>query len=98
LAALTGRAAPTLRLPSVVPLAYAAAGEFVLEPLGFRPDVAIESVRMAKQRMYYDASKAEKTLGLTPSPVTRALSDAVTWFQENGYLSTPSGRDHGNRT
>jgi dihydroflavonol-4-reductase len=98
LAALTGRPAPTVRLPSLVPLAYAALGEFVLEPLGLRPDVPFEGVRMAKQRMYYDVSKAEKTLGLTPSPVTRALSDAVTWFRENGYLNTPTGRDNGNRT
>ena len=43
---------------------------------------------MAKQRMYYDIAKATAILGLTPAPVTRALSDAVTWFQEHGYLST----------
>jgi dihydroflavonol-4-reductase len=89
LAALTGRPAPTIRLPPLVPLIYAAAGEFVLAPLGFRPDVPVEGVRMARQRMYYDASKAVRTLGLTPAPVTRALSDAVTWFQENGYLNAP---------
>jgi dihydroflavonol-4-reductase len=98
LSALTGRPAPTVRLAPLVPLAYAAVGEFVLERFGFRPDVAFEGVRMAKQRMYYDVAKAERTLGLTPTPVTRALSDAVTWFRENGYLNTPSGRDNGNRT
>lgn len=98
LAALTGRPAPGLRLPPLVPLAYAAAGEFVLEPLGLRPDVPFEGVRMAKQRMYYDVAKAERQLGLPRRPVTAALSDAVTWFQEHGYFSTPSGRERGNRT
>ncbi len=88
LAALTGRPAPTVRLAPLVPLAYAAVGEFLLEPLGLRPDVPFDGVRMAKQRMYYTVAKAEKTLGLSPSPVTRALSDAVTWFQENGYFNT----------
>ena len=34
LAALTGRPAPTVRLPPLVPLAYAAVGEFALAPLG----------------------------------------------------------------
>jgi dihydroflavonol-4-reductase len=85
-------------LPRLIPLAYSALGEFVLEPLGFRPDVAFESVRMAKQRMYYDISKARLFLRYAPSPVTRALADAVTWFADHGYLSARSGRDNGNRT
>jgi dihydroflavonol-4-reductase len=98
LAALTGRPAPAVRLPSLVPLAYAAAGEFVLEPLGFRPDVPFEGVRMAKQRMYYDVAKAERQLGISHRPVTAALSDAVDWFREHGYFSKPPGRERGNRT
>jgi dihydroflavonol-4-reductase len=89
LAALTGRAAPTVRLPALVPLTYSAVGEFILEPLGFRPDVPFEGVRMAKQRMYYNSAKAAVMLGYSPTPVTRALSEAVTWFQENGYLNAP---------
>jgi dihydroflavonol-4-reductase len=89
LAALTGRAAPTVRLPALVPLAYSAVGEFILEPLGFRPDVPYEGVRMAKQRMYYNTAKAAVMLGHSPTPVTRALFEAVTWFQENGYLNAP---------
>jgi len=88
LSALTGRPAPTVRLPPIVPLAYAAVGEFILGPLGLRPDVPFEAVRMAKQRMYYDTAKATAILGLTPAPVTHALSDAVTWFQEHGYLNS----------
>jgi len=86
LAAITGRPAPTVRLPALVPLAYAAVGEYLLGPLGFRPDVPLEGVRMAKQRMFYDIAKATAILGFTPAPVTRALSDAVTWFEEHGYL------------
>jgi dihydroflavonol-4-reductase len=93
LAAITGRPAPTMRLPSLVPLAYSAIGEFIFEPLGFRPDVPFEGVRMAKQRMYYDTAKAAVMLGLAPRPVTRALSDAVTWFQEHGYLNNAPVRE-----
>jgi dihydroflavonol-4-reductase len=98
LSVLSARPAPTVRLPSLVPLAYAAAGEFVFAPLGFRPDVPFEGVRMSKQRMYYDTAKAQRTLGFQPHSVTRALGDALTWFRDNGYLTTPSGRDNGNRT
>jgi dihydroflavonol-4-reductase len=98
LAALAGRPAPAVRVPPLVPLLYAAAGEFVLEPLGLRPDVPFDGVRMAQQRMYYSAAKAAVQLGLPRRPVTAALADAVTWFQEHGYFSTPSGRERGNRT
>ncbi|HEV8021581.1 MAG TPA: hopanoid-associated sugar epimerase [Candidatus Lustribacter sp.] len=94
LAALTGRPAPTVRLPPLVPLAYAAVGEYLLRPLGFEADVPFEAVRMARQRMYYDIAKATSILGFTPAPVTRALSHAVTWFQEHGYFDTPHSREN----
>ena len=87
LAAITGRRAPRLRLPRVLPLAYAALGEYVLAPAGIRPDVSLDSVRMAKQRMYYTAAKAVRELGLPQSPVTDALADAVTWFHDHGYAA-----------
>jgi dihydroflavonol-4-reductase len=87
LAEITGLPAPRVQLPRVVPLAYAAIGEYVLAPLGVRPDVSLESVRMAKQRMWYDAGKAARELGMPRSPVTEALADAVTWFREHGYVA-----------
>jgi len=85
LSELTGIPAPRVRLPRAVPLAYAAVGELVLAPLGVRPDVSLESVRMAKQRMFYSNAKAIRELGMRFGPVTRALADAVTWFENNGY-------------
>jgi dihydroflavonol-4-reductase len=89
LAPITRRAVPRLRVPQAVPLVYAAVGEYVLAPLGFTPDVALESVRMAKGQMYYDARKAIRDLGLPQSDVTVALADAVQWFLEHGYLDSP---------
>jgi dihydroflavonol-4-reductase len=95
LAQITGLPAPRVRLPRVVPLAYAAVGEYLLAPLGVRPDVSLESVRMAKQRMWYDPTKAARELGLPRNPVTLALSDAVTWLREHGYVTrgTPQAKD-----
>jgi dihydroflavonol-4-reductase len=87
LALIAGRPAPRLRLPRIVPLAYAALGEFVLARAGIAPDVSFESVRMAKQRMFYDSTKAVRELGLPQSSVTTALADAVRWFTEHGYLA-----------
>ena len=90
LAALAGRAAPRIRLPYVIPLAYAALGEHVLARFGIAPDVSLESVRMAKQRMFYDAQKAVRELGLPQSSVTEALADGVTWFRDHGYVARDS--------
>ena len=95
LATITGRHAPTFRLPAAVPLVYAALGEFVLAPLGVRPDVPLEAVRMSKQRMYYDVSKGVEQLALSRRPVTNALADAVTWFRENNTIDVREF--HGNR-
>ena len=86
LAAITGRPAPSLRLPPVVPLAYAALGEYLLAPLGLPADVPLEAVRMSRQRMYYRIAKAEHDLGLVRTPVATALADAVGWFHEHGYV------------
>jgi dihydroflavonol-4-reductase len=85
LSALTGLPAPSLRLPRLVPLAYAALGEFVFARAGYRPDVAYEGVRMAKQMMYYDATKATRALAVPHRPLAPALSRAVAWFQQHGY-------------
>ncbi|HYW54696.1 MAG TPA: NAD-dependent epimerase/dehydratase family protein, partial [Dongiaceae bacterium] len=92
LAPLAGRPAPRVRLPAAIPLAYAALGEHVLARFGVAPDVAVESVRMARQKMYYSAEKAVRELGLPQSPVTRALADAVTWFRDHGYVARGSHR------
>ena len=92
LAEISGLRAPRLRLPRVIPLAYAALGELVLAPLGFTADVALDSVRMAKQRMFYATEKAATELGVPRSPVITALADAVAWFHGHGY--TTAGRHH----
>ena len=90
LAAIAGLPAPRIRLPIVAPLVYATLRERVLAPLGVAPDVSVESVRMAGQRMFYSAAKAVRELGLRQSPVTAALSDAVTWFRDHGYVARGS--------
>jgi dihydroflavonol-4-reductase len=90
LASITGLAAPRVRLPVALPLAYAGLRERVLAPLGVAPDVSVESVRMAGQRMFYSPAKAVRELGLPQSPVTRALSDAVSWFRDRGYVARGS--------
>ena len=86
LASITGLPAPTVRLPHGIPLAVAAVDTFVSGLLGRTPRVSLESVRMSRHRMFFDASKAVRELGLPQSPVEGALGRAVSWFRENGYV------------
>ncbi len=90
LEAITGIPAPRVRLPRVVPLVYAAIGEFGLARLGFRPDVSYESVRMSKQKMYYDTTKAQIQLAVPHRPIAPALAAAVAWFRAHGYATLAS--------
>lgn len=84
---ITGLKAPQISLPSFLPLTVAWVEETILAPIGITPSVPINGVRMAQQRMYYDASKAVRELGLPQSPLNVALKDAVDWFIANGYVN-----------
>ena len=86
LARLTGLPAPRLKLPHALPLAVAAVDTFVAPLFGREPRVSLESVRMSTHRMYFDAAKAVRELGLPQSPVEDALDRAARWFRENGYV------------
>jgi dihydroflavonol-4-reductase len=83
LSTITGLPAPDRSIPAWIPLTAAWVDERILAPLGKTPSVPIDGVRMAKQSMYYDASKAVRELGLPQSPIVIALKDAVEWFQSD---------------
>ncbi|HTR02574.1 MAG TPA: hopanoid-associated sugar epimerase [Thermoanaerobaculia bacterium] len=85
LAAITGLPAPRTRLPHWVPLSAAAVATGIARVTGKPPRFSLESVRMSTHRMYFDASKAVRELGLPQTPVEQALSRAVAWFREKGY-------------
>jgi dihydroflavonol-4-reductase len=88
LAEVTGRRAPAWRLPHGAALA---AG--VLDELRCRifpasePVVPLEGVRMAREHMYVDSSKATRELAHSPGSVRDALARAVTWYRGHGYLN-----------
>jgi dihydroflavonol-4-reductase len=85
LAGLTGLPSPTLRLPHWIPLTVAAADTALSRLTGRAPRVSLESVRMSTHRMFFDAGKAVRELGLPQTPVEEPLARAVEWFRANGY-------------
>jgi len=88
--ALTGQAAPRYVLPLWVPLAAAWIDETVLPRFGRRPSIPIDGVRMSREFMYYDSSKATIEFCYRPAPLDGAIRAAIRWFADNGYLSKRS--------
>jgi len=88
---VSGVPSPTLRLPHWIPLAAAAVDTGLARILRREPRVSLESVRMARHRMFFDSRKAVTELGLPQSPVESAFARAVDWFRRQGYAGQPRG-------
>ena len=78
---ITGIPAPKSTIPYQIPYGVAWLEENILAKLGRQPTIALDGVRMSKQKMFYDASKAVTELGLPQSDIDRALLEAVEWFR-----------------
>jgi len=85
LAAITGRPAPTMRLPYAVAYAAGVASTGWAMVSGKPPRAPLDAVRMARKKMFVSHAKATRELGFVPGPAEGALRRAVEWFQANGY-------------
>jgi dihydroflavonol-4-reductase len=81
LAAITGRKAPSVRLPYAVAYCAGVCSTAWAGITGTPPRVPIEAVRMARKKMWVTHEKAARELGFRPGPAETALRRAVEWFQ-----------------
>jgi dihydroflavonol-4-reductase len=83
----TDIAAPTIRIPHniVLPIAHLVQAWATITKSS-EPFVTVDGVRMAKQIMHYDSTKAKLELGYESRPAKEAIQDAIKWFGEHGYL------------
>jgi dihydroflavonol-4-reductase len=87
LAEITGKPMPSWRAPYALALAAAYADDARCRVLpDASPEVPLEGVRLSRERMYADSSKAQRDLDYQPTSVHEALQRAVRWYDENGYL------------
>ncbi len=87
LAAITNLPAPKVKMPYALAWLAVGAENIVMDRLLNRvPAHPFEGVKMARHKMFFDASKAVRELGLPQSPVEDALKRAVEWFRANGYV------------
>ena len=83
---ITGLPAPKFRIPYWVALAAAHVDETFSGFSGKPPKAPLAGVRMAKYKMFFSPAKAIRELGLPQTPPQEALSDAIEWFCQNGYV------------
>jgi dihydroflavonol-4-reductase len=86
IAFLSGRRAPSIKLPRapLFPLAWAA--EALARVTGKEPFLTADALRMSRYRMFFSSEKAKRELGYAARPYKEGLKDALTWFRDNGYL------------
>ncbi len=86
LSGISGVPAPRLRVPHWLPLAAAYVEEGLARWSSRPAKFSREAVRMSRHRMFFDAGKAVRELGLPQTPVEEALGRAVAWFVARGYV------------
>jgi dihydroflavonol-4-reductase len=86
IAAMTGRRAPTVRLPRwpLYPLAHLM--QAVARRTGREPFITVDGLDMSRYRMYFSSDKARRVLGYQPRAYQEGLRDALAWFRAAGYL------------
>lgn len=86
LAKITGLRAPSMKIPHGLALGVAYMNTAFSRLLGKEPQIPVEGVKIARHKMFVDASRAQRELGFQPGSVAAALERAARWYQANGYV------------
>ncbi len=86
----TGRRPPRVKLPPSVVYPVAVASEGLAWMTGKPPFATRDSLRMAREYMFFDDTKARKHLGYTSRPYDEGIADAIAWFRSAGMLPARS--------
>ncbi len=87
LAKITGLRAPAMKIPHGVALGVAYVESAFSRLVGKEPQIPVEGVKIARHKMFVDASRAQRELGFQPGSVAAALERAVRWYRGNGYVT-----------
>ena len=93
LATITGRRAPRIRLPYAVAWTAGAVSTAFANLVTHRPpSIPLEAVRMSRHRMFFEAGKAVRELGMPQTPVRVAFEEAMAYFEARGYVPRSTRR------
>jgi dihydroflavonol-4-reductase len=87
IAGIVGRQAPWMKLPwrALVPVALVAEGMAAIT--GREPFATLDGLYMARDRMFFTSTKAERELSYHFRPYIQGIEDAVHWFRAAGHLN-----------
>jgi len=84
---ISNRKPPRVKLPYVPVLLAAYVDEAVSTWIRHAaPTIPLTGVKMAKNHMYFDCSKAVQSLGVPQTSVEKAMGQAIDWYCERGYV------------
>lgn len=86
IARIVGRKAPTVRIPRAPLFPMAWINERIARVTGGDPFLTVDSLKMARHRMFFTSARAETELGYGARPYAQALADAVHWFRDAGMV------------
>ena len=88
---ISNRKPPRLKLPYVPVLVLAYIDEAVSTWISHaQPRIPLTGVKMAKSRMYFDCSKAVRSLGVPQTSVEKAMETSIEWYYRKGYVRNRS--------
>lgn len=82
---ITGKPTKRRRLPVKLMLPIAHALEVIAKITRIEPRATVDSVQMAKKKMFFSSTKAEQELGYQHRPAREAIRDAIEWFRRMNY-------------
>lgn len=90
--AIYGRKPPPLRVPYSAGLTIAYISEFVSNHItGREPAASVTGVKLTRRMVHLDCSRAVRELGFQPGTVQTALAEAISWYQDRGWIPACSG-------
>jgi dihydroflavonol-4-reductase len=86
LSEISGISMPKFKMPYAGALMLAYVNTAYANWISHRPpSIPLDGVRMSKKKMFFDASKAIRELGIPQHAVQEALKKAVLWFRQYNY-------------
>lgn len=82
---ISGVSINRVKIPTNLMLPIAWCMEKVATFTHTEPRATLDSIRMAKNQMFFSSEKAKQQLGYQHRPAFDAIRDAVNWFKDNNY-------------
>ena len=79
--------APRVCIPhlALMPIAYIV--DYWARHMGSQePFITVDGLKMSQKKMFFSSSKAKCDLDYKYRPSKEAITDAIGWFDKNGYL------------